>query len=434
MAIYAVKYNPSGEYIPGATQIGTLAVAIGEVDYTTGGWYGGVDDELGYVIYSDTTSLNLVDRTTASGSGIAQANKPTFYRSKFKTDESLLELINRIPGNTQSFNDINDAKTWLANTSHANVIDGSYSVSGSSGTSGTSGTNSGVTLTIQESGADVVWSYSGSLDLSNLTLGGTQTMAPGFNAGSAEWAAGPNVPTTIQLYTGASFVFPASFGGAGGAPASNGIGDILGVIGGGLGRTLLVPDGYVSNTLISGSTTYLNSTLSSLGLTEGTYTYSWGSGTNESITVLIGGTPSGTSGNSGSGLGEWSFYSDEGPINAMPPTGNGQLMITGNTDNGTVETYDPNYDPDDEVIWSKYIAINLSNSAGVSRETEFTELMNNGGTISLTQNGQTATYFFNGPGPFFVDPSGWFVIPAALQTTSTDGPFVFGDPIVVSIP
>jgi hypothetical protein len=100
MAIYAVKYNPSGEYIPGATQVGTLAVAIGEVDYTTGDWVAGVDDDLGYVIYSDTTSLNLVNRTTANSTGIAQSNKPTFYRSKLKTDESLLALINRIPGNT----------------------------------------------------------------------------------------------------------------------------------------------------------------------------------------------------------------------------------------------------------------------------------------------------------------------------------------------
>ena len=68
MAIYDVKYNPSLAYIPGATQIGTLAVAIGQVDYSTGGWYGGVDDSLGYVIYSDTSSTNLAGRQAGSGS------------------------------------------------------------------------------------------------------------------------------------------------------------------------------------------------------------------------------------------------------------------------------------------------------------------------------------------------------------------------------
>ena len=93
MAIYDVKYNPSGAYIPGATQVGTLAVAIGSVDYSTGGWYGGVDDSLGYVIYSDTSSTNLAGRSSGSGSSIAQALRPTFFRSNGKTDQALLELI-----------------------------------------------------------------------------------------------------------------------------------------------------------------------------------------------------------------------------------------------------------------------------------------------------------------------------------------------------
>jgi hypothetical protein len=113
MAIYDVKYNPSLAYIPGATQIGTLAVAIGQVDYSTGGWYGGVDDSLGYVIYSDTSSTNLAGRQSGSGSSTAQALRPTFFRSKGKTDGALLELINRLPGNTQSFNNINDARAWV---------------------------------------------------------------------------------------------------------------------------------------------------------------------------------------------------------------------------------------------------------------------------------------------------------------------------------
>ena len=97
MAIYAVKYNPSLTYIPGATQVGTLAVAIGDVDYSTGGWVAGVSDDNGYVIYSDTSSLNLVGRTTGGNTGIASSNMPTFYRSQFKTYQSLLQLINRIP-------------------------------------------------------------------------------------------------------------------------------------------------------------------------------------------------------------------------------------------------------------------------------------------------------------------------------------------------
>lgn len=133
MAIYPVKYNPFLTYIPGATQVGNLAVAIGDVDYSTGGWIAGVSDANGYVIYSDTISLNLVGRTTGGGTGTASSNMPTFYRSQFKTDSSLLQLINRIPGNTQSFNDINSAKAWLSATPHTNILGGTYSGGGATG-------------------------------------------------------------------------------------------------------------------------------------------------------------------------------------------------------------------------------------------------------------------------------------------------------------
>lgn len=417
-------YNPDGNIL-GTQQIGSLSVGTptNGFESTLLKWWNGPDEDLGYVIAKpDPEGLHR-----GADGDIAYLG---FWRTNGKTDDAFIELGNHLLQTTLTTTA--EVKTALETANYWT----SYGEDSTPG--GTSGTSSGVTLTIQESGANVVWSYSGSLDLSNLTLEGTNDISAGFNVGSAIWAVGPNTQTTVDSYIGNAFTtFPASFGDNGGAPASSGTGDLLGVIGGGLGRTLLVPNGYVSNTLISGSTTYLNSTLTSLGLSVGTYTYSWGSGVNESITVLIGGTPSGTngtSGNSDSGLGEWSFYSDEGPINAMPPTGNGQILITGNTDNGTAETYDPNYDPDNEIIWNKMILLSLSNSAGVSRETEFTELMNNGGTISLTQNGQTATYFFNSGGPFFVDPSGWFVIPISIQTVSTDGPFVFGTPITVSIP
>jgi hypothetical protein len=148
MAIYDVKYNPSGEPITGATQMGLLAVAIGSVDYSTGGWYGGVDDSLGYVIYSDTTSTNRVGRLAGSGSSTASALRPNFFRSKGKTDNALLDLINKIPGNTQSFNDIEDAKNWINNSeNYGSLYDfvNSGTTSGTSSNSGTSGTSGGAT-------------------------------------------------------------------------------------------------------------------------------------------------------------------------------------------------------------------------------------------------------------------------------------------------
>jgi hypothetical protein len=51
----------------------------------------------------------------------------------------------------------------------------------------------------------------------------------------------------------------------------------------------LVPQGYVSGTVISGSTTYNGQTIAGIGFTSGTYVYSWGSGGNaSSITLIIG--------------------------------------------------------------------------------------------------------------------------------------------------
>jgi hypothetical protein len=259
MAIYDVKYNPSLTPIAGATQMGTLAVAIGSVDYTTGGWYGGVDDDLGYVIYSDTSSTNLAGRPAGSASSVAQAFKPTFFRSKGKTDAALLELINRIPGNTQSFNNINDAKAWINNVEHFGLM----------------------------------------------------------------------------------------------------------VTGGGTGAT-------------------------------------------------------------GAG---WYFYSDEGNLNTDPPTADGNAIFRING-SPAVETYNPN-----KANGVNSIYFNLSDSAGVDYTTQFTTLQNSGGTITMTQGANIATYTSVIPGTFFVDSmNGIFVIQTdpATQTVTSASPFVYASPISIS--
>ena len=276
MAVYAVKYNPSLTYIPGATQVGTLAVAIGDVDYSTGGWVAGVSDDNGYVIYSDTSSLNLAGRTTGGGTGTASSNMPTFYRSQFKTDSSLLQLINRIPGNTQSFNDINSAKAWLNNAANVNIIGGTYSSGG--GATGSGDFN----VTITQVGSDVVWSGSGSFNLAALTSAGASTIGGGYNSGIAVWAIGPTV--AVDTYSG-TITYPASFGTSAVGVTSN-TGSSFGILPGGSGRLLYVPSGYVSNTNISGTSTYTNTTIAAAGLTPGVYTWSWGTGGNTSTLVM----------------------------------------------------------------------------------------------------------------------------------------------------
>ena len=275
MAIYAVKYNPSLTYIPGATQVGNLAVAIGDVDYSTGGWVAGVSDDNGYVIYSDTSSLNLAGRTTGGGTGTASSNMPTFYRSGFKTDDSLIQLINRIPGNTQTFNNINSAKAWLSATGHTNILGGTYSGGGATG-------SGDFNVTITQVGSDVVWSGSGSFNLAALTSAGPGSIGGGYQSGQAIWAIGPSAP--IDEYSG-TITYPASFGTSNVVVTSTS-GSTFGILPGGSGRLLYVPSGYVSNTNISGTATYANKTIAEAGLTPGTYTWSWGSGANTSTLVM----------------------------------------------------------------------------------------------------------------------------------------------------
>ena len=76
---------------------------------------------------------------------------------------------------------------------------------------------------------------------------------------------------------------------------NGGSGDVVGV----QGLLLLVPQGYVSGNPLSGSATFDNATFASLGITPGTYTWTWGTGV-DSFTLQIG--PAGVS-DAGSTLG-----------------------------------------------------------------------------------------------------------------------------------
>jgi len=51
-----------------------------------------------------------------------------------------------------------------------------------------------------------------------------------------------------------------------------------------------VPEGYVSGIALSNSMTFDNATIASLGVTPGTYVWSWGTGLpNQNFTLIIGG-------------------------------------------------------------------------------------------------------------------------------------------------
>jgi hypothetical protein len=91
-------------------------------------------------------------------------------------------------------------------------------------------------------------------------------------------------PATI-VYEGISG--PTSIGTGDPTLASAGSGDFFGVEG--IQARLLVPDGYISGNPLAATNTWAGQSFSSLGLTPGTYTWTWGSGaTADFLTVQVG--------------------------------------------------------------------------------------------------------------------------------------------------
>jgi hypothetical protein len=142
------------------------------------------------------------------------------------------------------------------------------------------------TVRVSEVGPDVVWSGSGSFDLSALSLTSSGTFQSGFSALPAIWAIGPTA--SIQRYGGASLTgYSTTFGNNLVVPTPISSGSTFGVVSGGItSRQIVVPSGYTSNTFISGTATYTGATIASMGLTPGTYTWAWGSGANSSSIVM----------------------------------------------------------------------------------------------------------------------------------------------------
>jgi len=94
------------------------------------------------------------------------------------------------------------------------------------------------------------------------------------------------VPAGIDIYTGVTG--PATFGNGGEFDTNLGSGDFVGI--GGLGQFpgIVVPHSYTGGPL-SGSATWNNATFASLGVTPGTYVWTWGTGLpDQNVTLIIG--------------------------------------------------------------------------------------------------------------------------------------------------
>jgi hypothetical protein len=151
------------------------------------------------------------------------------------------------------------------------------------------------TVTLEQIGSNVVANGSGAVNLTGLTKASTPFGGPSAIAADIGFILmGAPSGGTFDGYFG--FTGPTSFGSGDVFLPNTGSGDLVG-INGFLGF-LFVPEGYVSNAALSDSMTFNNATFASLGVTPGTYVWTWGTGlANQNLTLIIGaaGVPDGGS-------------------------------------------------------------------------------------------------------------------------------------------
>lgn len=138
-----------------------------------------------------------------------------------------------------------------------------------------------VVINVTESGGNVVFNYSGTLDTTGLTpsqLGGypVLTEVGPFNGYFLN-----NVNTQFDIYSGPINILPFGFGGFN-ATFGNATGDGFGI--GVNGPNIVLPAGY-NGGVFSGSGTITNSSFNSLGMNSGTYVNTL---PNDTITFNIG--------------------------------------------------------------------------------------------------------------------------------------------------
>jgi hypothetical protein len=147
----------------------------------------------------------------------------------------------------------------------------------------------GYVVTLSEVGNDVVATGSGPIDLTGMFLTSSGGDGQAFMLpASGSIVTGPAVQNIEDSYapTSEEFVGPTSFGSGFILSVVNGSGDIVGIIPS-IGE-LLVPEGYVSGAPLKDIAIYNGQSFSSLGVTPGTYVWSWGDGgANQNFTLVI---------------------------------------------------------------------------------------------------------------------------------------------------
>lgn len=148
-------------------------------------------------------------------------------------------------------------------------------------------THAAATITFSQVGNDVQATINGSFDLTGLIAGTTTTPNARVRGGGsgANVVIGPTAGASTKFYSTISG--PTSIGcSTDTIDASSGTANPSGMFGINMAAParLLVPQNYSSGANVSASSTWNGATISSLGLTSGTYVFTWAG---DSLTIII---------------------------------------------------------------------------------------------------------------------------------------------------
>jgi hypothetical protein len=138
----------------------------------------------------------------------------------------------------------------------------------------------GYVVTLEQVGSNVVANGSGTINLTSLNFNSTQSTVSAIIPEYGIIQTGPTTLTSADIYSGS--MGPTSFGTGGLTYATTGSGPIVGV--NGYDGGIFLPSGYVSGSALTDTSTYDGQTFASLGVTPGTYVWTWAS---DSFTLII---------------------------------------------------------------------------------------------------------------------------------------------------
>lgn len=159
-------------------------------------------------------------------------------------------------------------------------------------------------VTLTQQGSNVVATGSGAIDLSGFDLAGSATgtefgtisfLDPSLGRVGTGYFSDQSSSTVADVYYSSTpFYGPQAFGNGPETSASGSSGDVVWFFPSPIteGAQINVPTGYVSDSALSNSATWDSTTFASLGVTPGTYMWTWGTGADQSFTLDVqGSTP-----------------------------------------------------------------------------------------------------------------------------------------------